>query len=352
MVFFAVAFFITAGCNDDDINKEDNEKVPEELTLKEKAAFGIGSSVKTSQLKETLFSTTLSKHFSQITAEYEMKMKNIWTSPTNYNWSGADQLLDYAQSNGLNVHGHTLVWYKSFPNWFNSAAYDSTDFENSVKEYIQATVGRYKGKVASWDVVNEIFNNDGTLRSENCPVYATFSDPIAFYGRCFEYAREADPDAKLFINDYGLVLSSAKRTALKSMVDRFREDGYPIDGIGEQFHSRVTTDRNSMRNGLNDLASIGLLIHVSELDVIVNTGKSDNYVFDNTEKNKQAQAYGAIVEMFESLPDNQKFAITVWGLTDKYTWLTDWWHPKEYPLLFDENYLPKPAYTSFLKALK
>ncbi len=321
-------------------------------TLKEKASFGIGAAVKTDQLNESVFTQTLNKHFSQITAEWEMKMESIWSSSTQFNWSKADQLVDYAGKNGLDVHGHTLVWYKSFPNWFKNAAYDSTAFENTVKGYIQATVGRYKGKVISWDVVNEAFNDNGTLRSEDCPVYATFKDPIGFYGRCFEYARQADPGAKLFYNDYNLVLASGKRNAVKMMVERFQEEGYPIDGIGDQFHSRVTADRNAMRNGLKDLATTGLLMHISELDIIVNSQKSDSYVFVESEKIKQAQTYGAIVEMYEALPANQKFAITTWGVTDKYTWLTDWWHPKEYPLLFDENYQPKRAYQAFWEALK
>jgi endo-1,4-beta-xylanase len=346
-------FAIGCGEEDDLIPKdEDPKEEPKEATLKEKASFNIGAAIKTDQLKENMFAYTLNKHFSQITAEWEMKMENIWTSSTNYNWSRADELVNYAQDNDLDVHGHTLVWYKSFPGWFKSAAYDSTSFENHVKAYIQTTVGRYKGKVISWDVANEIFNDNGSLRSADCPVFATFNDPIAFYGRCFQYARDTDPDAKLFYNDYSVVLASGKRNSIKNMVSRFKTEGYPIDGIGDQFHYRVTTDKNTMRNGLNDMASTGLLIHISELDIIVNVDKSDSFVFVNSEKIKQAQTYGAIVEMYEALPDNQKFAISTWGLTDKYTWLTGWWHPKEFPLLFDENYQEKQAYEAFLSALQ
>jgi endo-1,4-beta-xylanase len=341
--------FPISGCSKKDGPQEDGSP---DLTLRSKAFFGIGAAVKTDQLKESQFSYTLNKHFSQITAEWEMKMESIWSSSTQFNWSKADQLVEYAENNGLDVHGHTLVWYKSFPNWFKNAAYDSAAFENHVKDYIEATVGRYKGKVASWDVVNEVFNDNGTLRSEDCPVYATFKDPIAFYGRCFEYARQADPEAKLFYNDYNIFLASGKRNSVKMMVERFKEEGYPIDGIGEQSHCKITTDMTAMRNGLKDLATTGLLIHISELDVIVNTGRSDSYVFIDSDKIKQSQMYGNIVEMYETLPDNQKFAITTWGVTDKYTWLTDWWHPREYPLLFDENYQPKRAYQAFLESLK
>lgn len=325
---------------------------PEEGILKEKASFGIGAAIKTSLMTESLYNYTVRKHFSQVTAEWEMKMELIWASSTGYGWENADKVVAFAQENGLDVHGHTLVWYRSFPEWFKNAGYDSTAFENKVKDYIKAVAGRYKGKVISWDVANEIFNDNGSLRSIDCPVYATFKDPIGFYGRCFQYAHEADPDAKLFYNDYSVVLALGKRNAIKNMVSRFKSEGIPIHGVGDQFHYRVTTDRITMKNGLNDLASTGLIIHLSELDVIVNTQQSDSYVFSVAEALNQADMYKYIAQIFEDLPDNQKFAITTWGVTDKHTWLTDYWHTKEYPLLFDSNYREKEAYKGFLSGLK
>lgn len=338
-----------SGAKPDDDN---NNQQPGPQLLKEKATFGIGAAVKTSHLQENAYAQTVAKHFSQLTAEWEMKMELIWSSSAGYNWGPADQIVDFAQNNGLDVHGHTLVWYKSYPGWFKNAGYDSTAFENRVRDYIKATVGRYKGKVISWDVANEIFNDNGTLRSTDCPVYATFEDPIGFYGRCFQYAHEADPDAKLFYNDYSVVLAAGKRNAIKNMVTRFKNAGIPIHGIGDQFHYRVTTDKQAIRNGLNDMASTGLLVHLSELDIIVNVQQSESYVFNATEQKKQADTYRFIVESYESLPDQQKFAITTWGVTDKYTWLTDYWHAKEYPLLFDNHYQEKEAYYGFLAGLK
>lgn len=319
--------------------------------LKEKATFGIGAAIKTAQLSEAAYATTVTEHFSQISAEWEMKMESIWSSATGYKWEGADRIVDFAEDNDLDVHGHTLVWYKSYPSWFKNAGYDSTAFEDHVKAYIQTTVSRYKGRVKSWDVTNEIFNDNGTLRATDCPVYATFKDPIGFYGRCFQYAHEADPDAKLFYNDYSVVLASGKRNAIKQLVSRFKSEGIPIHGIGDQFHYRVTTDKNAIRNGLNDMASTGLLIHISELDIIVNVQQSESYVFSEAEAKKQADMYQFIVESYENLPASQKFAITTWGVTDKYTWLTGSWHAKEYPLLFDRNYQEKEAYRGFLAGL-
>ncbi|SFC39503.1 endo-1,4-beta-xylanase [Parapedobacter composti] len=345
-----------AACSDKGDGPRPDTEPPEEQPgpsiLKEKANFGIGAAIKTAHLAELAYANTVKSHFSQVTAEWEMKMELIWSSATGYNWSNADRVVDFAKDNDLEVHGHTLVWYKSFPGWFKNAGYDSTAFEDRVRAYIQTTVGRYKGRVKSWDVANEIFNDNGTLRSTDCPVFATFNDPIGFYGRCFKYAHEADPDAKLFYNDYSVVLASAKRSAIKRMVSRFKNEGIPIHGIGDQFHYRVTTDKNTIKNGLTDMASTGLLIHLSELDIIVNVQQSESYAFTQAEAQKQADMYRFIVESYESLPADQKFAITTWGVTDKYTWLTDYWHAKEYPLLFDQHYQEKEAYRGFLAGLK
>ncbi len=335
-------------------NNNTESPKPEETsgTLKEKAKFGIGAAIKTSLFSETLYGSTVAKHYSQITAEWEMKMEQIWGSENSYRWSNADDIVKFAEENDLDIHGHTLVWYKSFPQWFKNAKYDSATFESKVKDYIFATAGRYKGKVISWDVANEIFNDNGTLRSVDCPVYATFKDPVGFYGRCFKYANEADPNAKLFYNDYSVVIASAKRNAIKNMVLRFKREGIPIHGIGDQFHYRVTTDKANIKNGIADMGSTGLLIHLSELDIIVNVNQSESFELTSTEANKQAEMYRHIVESFESLPQNQKFAITTWGVSDKHTWLTDYWHRKEYPLLFDNTYREKLAYKGFLAGLK
>jgi endo-1,4-beta-xylanase len=335
----------STGCS-----KEEDNNVTGKKTLKEAALFPVGAAVTVNHLKEAAFSTTFKENFSQLTAEYEMKMNAVWTSQNVFNWANSDYLVDYAVVNNMKIHGHTLLWYQSFPEWFKTASFDSLNFENSVKTYIQTFVGRYKGKFSSWDVANEIFADDGSLRVETI-VYKTFKDPLAFYGRCFKYARISDPDVKLFYNDYNLILSSAKRLSVVKMVDRFKKDGYPIDGIGEQFHIVIGTSKTTVSNGITDLVGTGLLIHFSELDIKVNKDKSDSYIFTDADQQKQSDMYSTIVQIFETMPQGQKYAITTWGVTDKYTWLLSFWHPKEYPLLLDNNYNRKKAYNGFISGL-
>lgn len=320
--------------------------------LKDKAAYNIGTAVKTSLMKnDAEYLQALKESFNQITAEYEMKMDIIWTSENNYNWEAADYLVNFAEDNNIDVHGHSLVWYRSFPNWLISQNNDSIAFEAKVKTYITDVVDRYKGKIRSWDVVNEVFADGGGLRDENI-IKPLFNDPIAFYGRCFQYAKDADPDTKLFYNDYSVVIDEGKRNAIKKLVARFKDESYPIDGIGAQFHYGKSTSLTKINDGFTDLASTDLLIHISELDIKMNANQSDLFVFSSAIAQEQADIYETIAEMYESLPTNQKFGISTWGITDKYTWLTTDWHEKEYPLLMDSNFNKKLAYQGFLNGLE
>lgn len=320
-------------------------------TIKEKATFNIGAAVKSSLLKtDAEYEEAFKANFNQVTAEFEMKMDHIWTSEGTYNWEAADYLVNFAEDNNMDVHGHALVWYRSFPEWFKNQNNDSIVFEAKVKTFITDVVGRYKGKIKSWDVVNEVFADGGGTRDEDV-IAPLFNDPIAFYGRCFQYTKDADPDAKLFYNDYSVVIDSGKRNAIKKLVTTFKDKGYPIDGLGAQFHYGKSTGLTKIKEGFADLADTGLLIHISELDIKLNDDQSDLFSFYSGVAKQQADVYEGIVSMYETLPENQKFGITTWGVSDKYTWLTTTWHPKEYPLLLDTDFNKKLAYQGFLNGL-
>ncbi|MFB9057828.1 endo-1,4-beta-xylanase [Mariniflexile ostreae] len=358
IIFLGVVFLLLfSACTTDEKIVFVNGKEPEgttidsDISLKEKAAFKIGAAVKMRYLKEDAeYTQALKDNFNQITAEFEMKMDNIWLSEGEYNWEAADYLVQFAEDNNMAIHGHSLVWYRTFPNWFKNQDNDSIAFEAKVKTYITDVVGRYKGKIRSWDVVNEVFADGGGARDEAI-IAPLFNDPVAFYGRCFQYAKDADPNAKLFYNDYSVVIDSGKRNAIKDMVATFKAKGYPIDGIGAQFHYGKSTGLTKINEGFTDLASTALLIHISELDIKMNANKSDLFVFSNSIAQEQSAIYESIVKMYEELPENQKFGISTWGVSDKYTWLTTEWHAKEYPLLLDTNFNKKIAYQGFLNGL-
>lgn len=326
--------------------------VDTDISLKEKAKFKIGAAVKTSLLKDDPdYAQSLKDNYNQITAEFEMKMDFIWKGENNYDWEATDYLVQFAEDNEMEVHGHSLVWYRSFPNWFINQNNDSIAFESKIKTYITDVVTRYKGKIRSWDVVNEVFVENGNLRDESI-IAPLFKDPIAFYQRCFQYTKDADPDTKLFYNDFNIVIDAGKREAIKNMANRFQTDGFPIDGIGAQFHYGKDTNTDTINEGLIDLAASGLLIHISELDIKMNSSQSDLFVLSSLIAQQQSDIYESIVTTYQSFPESQKFGISTWGVSDKYTWLTTEWHTKEQPLLLDSNFNKKIAYLGFLNGLQ
>lgn len=199
--------------------------------------FPIGAAVSVSLLQNNiLYNNVVAKEYNSITPENAMKFGSLHKSQNTFNFTEGDYIVTYAQTNGKRVHGHNLIWHQSLPSWVTGFAGDSTAWENLMKTHIQTVVSHFKSKVVSWDVVNEAFNDDGTLRN-SIWLQKLGSDYIA---RCFQYAHESDPDALLFYNDYGNEYSSLKRTAIVNLVTNFKNRGVPIHGIGMQFHTTYT----------------------------------------------------------------------------------------------------------------
>jgi endo-1,4-beta-xylanase len=272
-----------------------------------------------------------------------MKMINLAPSAKDrYAWADADYLADFAQANGIRVHGHCLVWHSSLPNWINTYTGTTEDWKALLRDYITTVVSRYRGKVASWDVVNEILTDDGAPRS------TVWLQKIGweYVALAFQAAHAADPDAVLFYNEYGQEYSLVKLAAINDTVKSLISRGVPIHGIGLQMHTNINQSAESVVNAILETARTGLKIHVSELDVALNRDKKTDYAVNTADLNTQKSRYRSIAAAIARVPENQNWGITTWGVGDADSWLKD---SPDYPLLFDDHYQRKSCHDGLLE---
>jgi endo-1,4-beta-xylanase len=239
--------------------------------------------------------------------------------------------------------------------------------ENEMKRYITTTMQRYTGKIKAWDVVNEAFIDNGQLRtSTNYPILPANATNEFLYGqyigtkydnnnyilKAFQYAKAADPTALRFINDYNLETSKLKVDSMKALVTFINSKGALVDGLGTQMHVAYNTSHAGIDYAFKTLASTGLKIRISELDVIANVNKSATYVPSATIPNLQADMYKYIVQSYiKNVPAAQRYGITVWGVADTDSWLNTPATP-DVPLLFDKTFKKKVTFSGFIQGLK
>lgn len=322
---------------------------PPVVYLKDVAKFPIGASVSPTLLKNNpAYRQVAGREYTSLTCENAMKMRGLHPEATRYTWSDADAIVQFAKERNIRMHGHTLLWHQSVPDWITNFQGDTPAWEALLKDHIQTVVRHYQGQVASWDVVNEAFSDDGTLR--NSIWRQKLGDD--YLARCFQYAREADPQVLLFYNDYGQEYATRKMQAILDMVADFKKRNIPIDGLGLQLHINVNTSDANIQNLFQKAAATGLKLHVSELDVSVNPKGETTMTYTDDLKEKQASRYELVFRTFRALPAAQQHGVTTWNIGDADTWLRSFYKRQDFPLLFDDQYQPKPVYERLVKVLK
>jgi endo-1,4-beta-xylanase len=299
------------------------------------------------------------RNFNSIVAENCMKSEVIHPQENVYDFERADQLVAFGKKHKQSIVGHCLIWHSQLAKWFPVDA-DGNDVSPEVlkqrmKDHIYTIVGRYKGRIKGWDVVNEAILDDGSYRPT--PFYRILGEeyiPLAF-----QYAHEADPKAELYYNDYGMQ-SEAKRSAVVALVNKLKARGLCVDAIGMQGHMGMDyPDINEFEKSIEAFAATGAKVMVTEWDMsalpTLNRGAN---VADTVAYSKLLNPYPDGLPESVSAEWNRRMAdffnlfrkhadvitrVNVWGLTDGDSWKNDWPMKgrKEYPLLFDRNLQPK-----------
>jgi endo-1,4-beta-xylanase len=317
--------------------------------------FDIGVAVSALVLKDKNASLIL-KEFSSLTAENSMKMGPIHPTENVYNWKDADSIITFANKHLLKIRGHNLCWHQQTPKWFFIDSLGKQVTKEvlllRLKKHIFEVVGRYKGKVYAWDVVNEAISDAPNEYLRNSIWYQIAGDE--YISKAFEYAHEADPAALLFYNDYNEI-SAIKRAKMIRLVKDLKLQGVPINGVGLQAHWAINEPSYAQLDStLSDFSQLGLILQITELDLSVypkeHVARERQNIdtattFSHEKEMKQAEVYKNCFELFRKYKQYIS-SVTFWNITDEHSWLDNFPvnNRKDYPLLFDTNNKRKHAY--------
>lgn len=336
-IFFAFLFFILS-CR----KKENNSSsCSTDTPLHNYFKYPVGVAIEPLELNSNPdYRLIATEQYNSITPENIFKPSYLHPDKNLFYWDEADSLVSFCKNNNKRVHGHTLIWHQQLPSWIETFDGNEQEWNDLFKNHIQTIVAHFKNKVIAWDVVNEAFNEDGTLRNT---IWLQKIGP-SYIEKAFIYADEADNNTLLFYNDFNLEFNPTKLNAVTSYFNALRNRGVRVDGIGLQMHISIQyPEVSQIASALKKAASHYYKIHLSELDISVNpTGKgvdlnSDVFI-------QQANLLQSIVKLYNELPEEYQYGITFWGVSDANSWIRSFYNRIDYPLLFNENYLPKPAY--------
>lgn len=335
-----------------------------------KGSFLVGAALNQAQFTgaDARGAALVKAQFNTITPENVLKWESVHPKPDGYDFAGADRYVTFGEANKMFIVGHTLVWHNQTPKWvFQDEAGNPVDREKllaRMRDHIHTVVGRYKGRVNGWDVVNEALNEDGTLRET--PWMKIIGED--YLAKAFEFAHEADPKAELYYNDYSLE-NAPKRDGAVELVRKLQAKGIPVAGIGSQDHVKMDWPEPAQVEAMIEaFAKLGVKVMITELDIDVLPAATAHRGADitlNVELQTKLNPYT------NGLPDSVQQAlakryadlfaayvkhrdvvsrVTFWGVTDGDSWLNTW--PvrgrMSYPLLFDRNGQPKPAFEAVI----
>jgi endo-1,4-beta-xylanase len=313
--------------------------------------FDVGTALAENPLlTDARYRALAGSQFSMLTPENAFKPQFLHPRRGVYDFRDADLLVRFARANGMKVHAHTLVWHEALPHWMREDD-DPGEVRRTMLRHIATVAGHFKGKVAEWDVVNEPMSDDDRsytdgdrgLRSEQSPWFEAMGEE--YIDEAFRAAHRADPKARLFLNEYGVEEDGERWDALHALVERLKERGVPIDGVGFQNHEYEPGDRidpETFRSHVRDLAELGVQARVSEMDVPIG---------EDEENGRRIQAHEMAGKLRVCLEEPNCTSFSTWGFTDRYGSTADigTYPPRPADSLpWDAALRPKPAYERLL----
>ncbi|KAJ3040826.1 hypothetical protein HDV00_010441 [Rhizophlyctis rosea] len=312
-------------------------------TLKSLAAakgIYIGAACDNGEIVDPTFAKIIGEQFHTTTPGNGMKWDATEPSQGTFSYSKGDEILNFAKARNMTVRGHTLVWHSQLPSWVSTGTWTKDTLTAAIQSHVTNLVTHYKGQLLHWDVVNEVFNEDGTWRSS--VFYNTLGED--FVAIAFRAARAADPDVKLYINDYNLDYAGAKANAMYNLVKKLKADGVPIDGVGSQSHLIVGgVPAADLEVNLKKFTSLGVEVALTEVDIRGSTPLSSADL--QQQKSDYQATFGACLNTPGCV------GVTIWGFTDRYSWIPTTFPGEGDALPWDKNYNRKPAHDGIVLAL-
>ncbi len=287
---------------------------------------------------------TLKGEFNALVAENAMKFGPLRPSATTFNFNSADHLVNFANENGMQIRGHALIWHNQLPSWLEEGSFSREELLAVMEEHITTVVGRYKGQIREWDVVNEAIDTNTPDSYRRTIFYNTIGPE--YIDSAFVYAHRADPGALLFYNDYSAEKINEKSNVMYEMVQGMLERGIPIHGVGLQSHFILNSIHfSSIDQNMKRFAELGMLTNITELDIRMHSSLFD----DQLALADQAENYKQLMEV--CLENESCTSFMMWGFTDAFSWIPNFFDNYGSALIYDQSYEPKPARESLFDVL-
>jgi endo-1,4-beta-xylanase len=296
-----------------------------------------GSDMTGDLLSNSTVTQLQSQQFNMVTPGNEMKWDTTEPSNGTFNFAPGDQIVAYAQANGERVRCHNLVWQSQLPSWVS--ALPASQVQAAMETHITTEATHYKGDCYAWDVVNEPFNSDGSFVSD--PFFNAMGS--GYIADALKTAHAADPNAKLYLNDYGIEGENAKSNAMFSLAQSLLAQGVPLNGIGFESHFILGQIPSDMQANMQRFANLGLDVAVTELDDRITLPAS------SANLTQQATEFSEVVQ--DCLNVSRCVGVTQWAVGDADSWVPGAFSGQGAATMFDQNYNPKPAFTSVQNTL-